>query len=107
MTSHHFSAIVGKFAGSLYHFKTKIVLDHDGNCSWFAPTNIKSGCDINILWFPFDVQNCLLTFGSWSYHGLDLDIHPEAPEADLKFYMESNEFELIKAPVTRHVNYFT
>ena len=29
---------------------------------------------MNVKQFPFDTQVCELKFGTWSYHGLEIDI---------------------------------
>ena len=29
---------------------------------------------IDITWFPFDVQSCNLMFGSWTYHNASIDL---------------------------------
>jgi len=100
------NAVKGKYSGSLYNFKTKVQLFHDGTNKWYSPATINSGCDIEITWFPFDYQKCFLTFGSWAYHGFDVDLRPDLPTADLEFYDENNEFELIAAPSDRMVNTF-
>ena len=28
----------------------------------------KSYCSIDIQYYPFDIQNCTLKFGTWTYH---------------------------------------
>ncbi len=28
----------------------------------------KSYCSIDIEYYPFDIQNCTLKFGTWTYH---------------------------------------
>lgn len=30
----------------------------------------KLTCTINIVWFPFDEQECFMKFGSWTFDGL-------------------------------------
>lgn len=90
-------------SGTLYQFKTKVILTSDGGCSWFAPTILRSGCNIDITYFPFDDQMCELKFGSWTYHGLEVNIVQMRDSADLKFYMKSSEFELISAKAKRNV----
>ena len=35
----------------------------------------KSSCQIDITWFPFDDQDCLLKFGSWTYNGFNVSSH--------------------------------
>ena len=31
---------------------------------------------MDITYFPFDTQRCSLKFGSWTYHGKEIDIQP-------------------------------
>lgn len=90
-------------SGTLYLFKTKVILTSDGGCTWFAPTILRSGCNIDITYFPFDDQMCELKFGSWTYHGLEVNIVQMRDSADLGFYMKSSEFELISAKAKRNV----
>lgn len=33
---------------------------------------LKSTCKIDVTWFPFDEQKCVLTFGSWSFSSKEL-----------------------------------
>ena len=50
------------------------VVDHDGGVLWIPPAIFMSTCQIDITNFPFDVQECMLKFGSWTYDGYKLDI---------------------------------
>lgn len=34
----------------------------------------KSTCEIDVKWFPFDVQECIMKFGSWTYDGHEVDL---------------------------------
>ncbi|EDO32053.1 predicted protein, partial [Nematostella vectensis] len=54
---------------------TNVIVNHDGSTTWLAPAIIKSECKIDVRFFPFDVQSCELTFGSWTHDGLKIDIH--------------------------------
>ncbi|PAV84161.1 hypothetical protein WR25_17166 isoform A [Diploscapter pachys] len=40
------------------------------------PTIYKSSCLLNLKFFPFDVQVCRLTFGSWSFDNTQIDYFP-------------------------------
>lgn len=53
----------------------------------------KSSCYIDVRWFPFDVQQCKLKFGSWSYGGWSLDLQMQ--EADISGYIPNGEWDLV------------
>ena len=95
------SAQKGQTAGTMYGFKTKVILRHDGLNTWFSPAIIRSGCNIDITFFPFDDQICELKFGSWTYNGFDVNLWNNSGEADLKPYLQSAEFLLIETVAKR------
>lgn len=89
--------------GAIYNYDTKVVLRYDGKNSWYAPTEIKSICKIDITFFPFDEQRCPLTFGSWTYTGNYLNLTNKSFSADLRKYTVSGEWQLVSMPVSRNV----
>lgn len=48
---------------------TNVRLRYDGEITWDAPAITKSSCVVDVSYFPFDSQECNLTFGSWTYNG--------------------------------------
>lgn len=48
---------------------TKAILQHDGRVTWKPPAMFRSTCEMDVEWFPFDIQSCLMRFGSWTYDG--------------------------------------
>lgn len=60
----------GRFEGTI----TKAVVKYDGTITWTAPANYKSACTIDVTFFPFDLQNCSMKFGSWTYDGSQVSV---------------------------------
>ena len=71
------------FGGNFDRLNTRVILSHNGNSVWLAPVIIKSKCQIDVKYFPFDEQSCSLKFGSWTYDGFRLNLAKEAEKADL------------------------
>ncbi|XP_072024618.1 neuronal acetylcholine receptor subunit alpha-2-like [Amphiura filiformis] len=56
---------------------TKASVYSVGSVEWLAPAIFTSSCLIHVRYFPFDTQSCQFRFGSWAYHGLEIDLFPE------------------------------
>lgn len=52
-----------------------------------------STCNVDVRWFPFDIQKCELKFGSWTYDGWLLDL--QMTDADISSYMPNGEWDLV------------
>ncbi len=48
---------------------TKATVNYNGKIIWEPPMIYKSYCAINIEYYPFDIQNCYMKFGSWTFGG--------------------------------------
>eukprot|EP00794_Sanderia_malayensis_P012869 gene12869-14194_t len=94
-------------SGQMDQFKTKVILTYDGNNSWYSPTILRSRCAIDIEYFPFDDQTCIMKFTSWTYDGLRVDLQNRSAVADLKSYLPSGEFEMISAKAIRNVTKYS
>ena len=64
-------------------------------CSWMPLGVFASSCPINIKWFPFDDQFCVLKFGSWTYDGESINLTKKEESVDLSIYAENGEWDLI------------
>ncbi|KAK6294622.1 neuronal acetylcholine receptor subunit alpha-5-like isoform X1 [Coregonus clupeaformis] len=87
----------GRFEGSV----TKAVVKYDGTITWTQPANYKSACIIDVTFFPFDLQNCSMKFGSWTYDGSQVDILLEDFHVDKRDYFDNGEWEIVKATGSR------
>lgn len=81
----------------------KAIIYQDGTVYYNFPTLIESICPIDVTSFPFDSQMCPLVFGSWVYHGLQLDIQPRNNPGDLSSMKKNVEWIISNVEVERHV----
>nr|CAB3230783.1 neuronal acetylcholine receptor subunit beta-3-like [Phallusia mammillata] len=51
-----------------------VEISSDGTVRYFEPTAFETTCSVNIAYFPFDHQVCLMTFTSWSFPTSKLDV---------------------------------
>ncbi|XP_068741525.1 neuronal acetylcholine receptor subunit alpha-7-like [Montipora capricornis] len=79
-----------------------LTVSSNGDVGWFYPTIFKSSCTIDVTYFPFDDQKCVLKFGSWSYHGLSMDIFHSGP-GDTATFIDNGEWVLVGMPVTKFI----
>ncbi|KAG5843813.1 hypothetical protein ANANG_G00154880, partial [Anguilla anguilla] len=65
----------------------------------YKPIQVVTACSLNIYNFPFDVQNCSLTFQSWLHTINDINISlmrtPEDVRVDKNVFMNQGEWELL------------
>lgn len=59
---------------------TKATMYHSGLIEWKPPAIYKSSCEIDVEYFPFDEQTCVLKFGSWTYDGFQVRFCTAAPK---------------------------
>lgn len=53
---------------------TKATVYHNGLVVWQPPAVYKSSCAIDVEFFPYDVQTCVLKLGSWTYDGFKVRV---------------------------------
>ncbi|KAK0418598.1 hypothetical protein QR680_013661 [Steinernema hermaphroditum] len=73
---------------------TDAVVNYAGNVTWSAAGIFKSSCPLDVRYYPFDFQNCLLKFASWAYDGTKIDIVLDSDMGDQQNYMTSTEWHL-------------
>ncbi|MBN3289462.1 ACHA9 protein, partial [Polypterus senegalus] len=89
-----------QFTGSM---ETNVVIRHDGQIMWDSPAITKSSCKVDVSFFPFDGQQCRLTFGSWTYNGNQIDILNGLDSGDLTDFVENVEWEVLGMPAKKNV----
>nr|XP_034347028.1 5-hydroxytryptamine receptor 3A isoform X1 [Arvicanthis niloticus] len=76
-----------------------VYVHHRGKVQNYKPLQVVSACSLDIYNFPFDVQNCSLTFTSWLHTIQDINISlwrtPEEVRSDKSVFINQGEWELL------------
>ncbi|XP_076581984.1 uncharacterized protein LOC143317998 [Chaetodon auriga] len=77
-----------------------VYVNHTGHIRWDRMLRLVSACNLEIFSFPFDVQNCTFTFGSYMHTIRDVRVSPALTFQEMsknsKRYLEaSGEWELV------------
>jgi len=95
---------------------TKATLKANGLVEWKPPAIYHSSCEMDVEYFPFDEQTCVMKFGSWTYDGFQVDLRHQEEEAgtnivnigvDLSEFYMSVEWDILAVPAIRNVKYYT
>ncbi|KAG9509157.1 Acetylcholine receptor subunit beta-like 2, partial [Fragariocoptes setiger] len=91
---------------------TKAKVFHTGMIEWKPPTMFKSTCEIDVEYFPFDVQSCLMRFGSWTYAGDEVEIQHKENKTrvpvgiDLSEFYKNVEWDIIEVPAQYNEQFY-
>ncbi|GFS22910.1 neuronal acetylcholine receptor subunit alpha-3 [Elysia marginata] len=74
-----------------------VLVDESGLVNWKPSQVIKTGCDIDVTYYPFDTQKCKIIVSTWMSTKDDIDIDPESGSSGLLLdrYSVSGTWELI------------
>ncbi|VDK35268.1 unnamed protein product [Taenia asiatica] len=102
---------------------TLVVVNYDGTVIWRPPIIFKSQCEINVEYFPFDMQNCSMKIGCWTHHGLLIDLRHTSQKArsqssfdncrsqidhaiDLSMFTTDVQWDLIGVSARRNIEFY-
>ncbi|XP_071486129.1 neuronal acetylcholine receptor subunit alpha-4-like [Diadema antillarum] len=70
-------------------------LYYDGRITWFTPLVMTGACQVEIRYFPFDLQTCKMTFMSWLYDSSGLVLHlPTDEDASQNVFLQNGVWSL-------------
>ena len=64
-------------AGYTEKFKTWIIIYHNGTSDWISPVSLKSTCNFDVTYFPYDEHRCDMIFRSLTSDKTIMDIETE------------------------------
>ncbi|XP_019622150.1 PREDICTED: neuronal acetylcholine receptor subunit alpha-10-like [Branchiostoma belcheri] len=83
---------------------TNAILFSDGRVNWYHPVTLRSTCLMDVARFPYDIQRCPLTLGSWTYTNDMVDIEARnITQEDRQEYIENGEWILVSIRAGRGV----
>lgn len=85
----------------------------NGTVIWRPPTMFRSTCEIDVEFFPFDIQTCYLRFGSWTYAGDEVELSLSGGNKtkilngiDLSQFYKNVEWDIIDVPAYYNENQY-
>ncbi|CAG0921010.1 unnamed protein product [Notodromas monacha] len=86
-------------------YKSNVLIFPNGEILWVPPAIYQSSCKIDVTYFPFDEQTCLMKFGSWTFNGdqVSLKLYNDKPYVDLSDYWKSGTWDIIEVPAYLNV----
>ncbi|XP_058808942.1 neuronal acetylcholine receptor subunit alpha-10-like [Phymastichus coffea] len=86
---------------------TNVIVSHTGEVVWLSHGIFRSSCDIDVEYFPFDEQRCMLKWASWTYDGYQLELERQSEQGDVSNYQANGEFDLVDFSATRNVQFYS
>lgn len=94
-----------------------VLVHHTGKILWKPFAILQTFCPIEVTYYPFDIQKCRLTFGSWTYDGdklfmtlMDMERVENGSTLPvgmiLKDYYPSSEWDLLSIPAVFKINIY-
>ncbi|XP_022332769.2 acetylcholine receptor subunit beta-like 1 isoform X4 [Crassostrea virginica] len=81
-------------------YESNILLSYDSLVYWIPPAIYKSSCTIDVQFFPFDQQICMMKFGSWTFTDkqLNFTFYNNMDSLDFTDYLKSGTWDIIAGP---------
>ncbi|KAG8199964.1 hypothetical protein JTE90_006209 [Oedothorax gibbosus] len=87
-------------------YKSNVLIYPDGSVMWVPPAIYQSSCTIDVTYFPFDQQKCVMKFGSWTFNGdqVSLKLYNDNYWVDLSDYWKSGTWDIVEVPAFLNIN---
>lgn len=86
-------------------YKSNVLIYPTGQVMWIPPAIYQSSCTIDVTYFPFDQQKCVMKFGSWTFNGdqVVLKLYNDNDWVDLSDYWKSGTWDIVEVPAFLNV----
>uniref|UniRef100_A0A1I8GA85 Neur_chan_LBD domain-containing protein n=1 Tax=Macrostomum lignano TaxID=282301 RepID=A0A1I8GA85_9PLAT len=85
--------IITNYANDEYsdYINTNAIVEWTGRVMWTFPIVVKMYCTLDVRYFPFDTQDCNVTFMSWTYDGYRLNLNHTGAKDQKVYYEPRNQ----------------
>ncbi|XP_077992770.1 neuronal acetylcholine receptor subunit alpha-10-like, partial [Glandiceps talaboti] len=84
--------------------KDKIaVIYNSGEVMWASPIILRSHCQIDVTYFPFDSQECRLKFGPWQHEGTEVNL---TGGGDQSVFKSDGEWDMTGVTAENNVQFY-
>lgn len=84
-------------------YKSNALIYASGKVEWIPPAIFQSSCTIDVTYFPFDQQKCVMKFGSWTFNGDQVALKLHNDWVDLSDYWKSGTWDIVEVPAYLNV----
>lgn len=84
-------------------YKSNVLIYANGEIVWIPPAIYQSSCTIDVTYFPFDQQKCVMKFGSWTFTGDQVALELANDWVDLSDYWKSGTWDIVEVPAFLNV----
>lgn len=96
-----------RIGGGRTTYQTSVLMQANGQNSWMSPAIFKTVCAIDVTFFPFDMQTCLLKFGSWASNSQQITLCPQNMTGQSNQYVDNGEWDIIDIIPRRNVVHYS
>ncbi|KAL3864986.1 hypothetical protein ACJMK2_006625 [Sinanodonta woodiana] len=82
----------------------KVTLFPDGKIMYLPGEVIDASCFINITMFPFDTQECFVSFIPWGFNSADIYLVTDPSPVGTEYYSQNGEWEYIRSTYEQRYN---
>uniref|UniRef100_A0A1I8H4D2 Neur_chan_LBD domain-containing protein n=1 Tax=Macrostomum lignano TaxID=282301 RepID=A0A1I8H4D2_9PLAT len=85
--------IITNYANDEYsdYMNTNAIVEKNGKIMWTFPMVVKMYCTLDVRYFPFDSQDCNVTFVSWTYDGFQVALNHTGRDDQKVYYNARNQ----------------
>ena len=78
---------------------------HNGRVVWAPAQVIQATCSVDVTYFPFDTQSCVITLSGWAYDSSEVMLYASFDTIMADWYMHNSQWELLPSSMSNCTMY--